>query len=118
MVPLHMSYDWASDIQIVHARNTADSGFSLSFKNPFEDLFSSVASFILIWIVIICTVIAAIVFGIFLLRCICRYIWKIHLNNNNNTFTHGGNAYNGNYSGAEALFFAPDMFATAREDSN
>jgi hypothetical protein len=54
-----------------------------------------VASTILIWIVIVCTIIAAIVFGIFLLRCICRYIWKIHLNNNNST--HSGNAYNGNF---------------------
>jgi hypothetical protein len=44
MVPLPMSYDWASDIQIVHALNTAGLGFSLSIKNPFEDLFSSVAS--------------------------------------------------------------------------
>jgi hypothetical protein len=67
MVSLPMSFDWGNEIQIVQAQNTVGSGFSLSVKNPFEDLFSSVASTILIWIVIVCIIVATIVFGIFLL---------------------------------------------------
>jgi hypothetical protein len=66
--PFPMSYDWGADIVTVGATNTGSGGFH--FSNPFEKLFSSVASTIVTWVIIIFVILAILVVGFIILRCV------------------------------------------------
>jgi hypothetical protein len=73
---LLLTYDWMSEIQIIAATNTAGDGSGFNMPNFFQDLFTSVASKILIVVVTIITVLIALALGVFLCRCLYQRLCK------------------------------------------
>jgi hypothetical protein len=68
-----MSYDYGKEIEVVVQSNTAATSTNINFSNPFQNLFGSVATTLIMWLIIGISLIAAIIISVLLFKCFCRH---------------------------------------------
>jgi multisubunit Na+/H+ antiporter MnhC subunit len=69
-----VSPGYTTDVEMVSASGVAGGG--LNWNNPFENLFKSNTALIITWVVIGIAILAVIIIGIILLKCLCSYMNK------------------------------------------